>query len=212
MSPHASDPRTLALHAVRLLGLASTQGASARFGLHRDDVEEGLYDVEAYGWVTRSRFAGSQGWSLTDAGRVENERLLAAELDRHGLRPVIAEVHRGFLPVNARFQDAVTRWQLRPLPGDPMAANDHTDFRWDDRALASLQSVGRRLAAVESELATVLARFEGYTLRYTAALDRATAGGNRWVDGVGIDSCHVVWMQLHEDLLATLGLHRGAEQ
>jgi hypothetical protein len=36
-------------------------------------------------------------------------------------------------------------------------------------------------------------------------------GGSRWVDGVGIDSCHLVWMQLHEDLLATLGLNCGHE-
>jgi hypothetical protein len=28
-------------------------------------------------------------------------------------------------------------------------------------------------------------------------------------DGVGEDSCHLVWIQLHEDLLATLGLERG---
>jgi hypothetical protein len=26
---------------------------------------------------------------------------------------------------------------------------------------------------------------------------------------VGLDSCHVVWMELHEDLLGTLGLPRG---
>ena len=30
-------------------------------------------------------------------------------------------------------------------------------------------------------------------------------------DGGCIDSCHVGWMQLHEDLLATLGLERSQE-
>jgi len=25
-----------------------------------------------------------------------------------------------------------------------------------------------------------------------------------------MDSCHTVWMELHEDLLATLGLERGS--
>jgi hypothetical protein len=29
------------------------------------------------------------------------------------------------------------------------------------------------------------------------------------VTEVGGDSCHTVWMELHEDLLATLGLERG---
>jgi hypothetical protein len=26
-----------------------------------------------------------------------------------------------------------------------------------------------------------------------------------------VDSCHTVWMELHEDLMATLGIQRGAE-
>jgi hypothetical protein len=29
------------------------------------------------------------------------------------------------------------------------------------------------------------------------------------VTGVGIDSCHTVWFELHEDLLATLNIERG---
>ena len=35
-------------------------------------------------------------------------------------------------------------------------------------------------------------------------------GRRQYVDGVGIDSCHVVWFELHEDLLATLGIDRSA--
>ena len=54
-----------------------------------------------------------------------------------------------------------------------------------------------------------LLRFEGYSRAYDAAAARAWAGRHDWVDGVGIDSCHVVWMELHEDLLATLGLQRS---
>jgi hypothetical protein len=56
----------------------------------------------------------------------------------------------------------------------------------------------------------VLDRFAGYDDRFTAALGQAEAGRLSWVDGVGVDSCHTVWIQLHEDLLATLGLQRGA--
>ncbi len=169
-------------------------------------------DFEAYGWVTRSEFAGSGGWSLTDGGRAENERRLAAELEASGARSTVVEVHRRFLPLNARFQEAVTRWQVRPLPGDPMAANDHTDFRWDDRVIGSLRSLGRRLVPLNADLFNALARFGGYAERYNAAVARVERGGNRWVDGLGIDSCHVVWMQLHEDLLASIGLDRGEER
>jgi hypothetical protein len=207
-----SDPSTLTLHAVRLLGFAKIQRVASRFGIGRGEVEEHLLDFEAHGWVKRSEFAGSAGWSLTDRGRRENSRQLAAELDACGVRRTVTEVHRRFLPLNARFLEAVTRWQIRPLSGHPLATNDHTDFRWDDRVIESLQSVGRRLVPLNTDLVNALARFEGYTDRYNAALVRVSRGENRWVDGLGVDSCHVVWMQLHEDLLATLGLDRGDER
>jgi hypothetical protein len=36
--------------------------------------------------------------------------------------------------------------------------------------------------------------------------------GNRaWVDAPGRDSCHILWIQFHEDLLATLGIPRGSD-
>jgi hypothetical protein len=58
-------------------------------------------------------------------------------------------------------------------------------------------------------LAAALARFDGYPARYAAAADRVRRGQHRWVDALGIDSCHVVWIQLHEDLLATLGVDQA---
>lgn len=54
---------------------------ASRFGLDRTEVWENVLDFEAFEWVTRSEFAGNAGWSLTDSGRAENERRLAAELD-----------------------------------------------------------------------------------------------------------------------------------
>ncbi len=57
-------------------------------------------------------------------------------------------------------------------------------------------------------LSDVLARFDGYGTRFATALGRVQAGDHAWVDGVGRDSCHAVWFELHEDLIATLGLSR----
>jgi len=207
-----SAPELLALHAVRLLGSAGDLKAAARFGLDAREVGEFLGDFEAVGWVSRFEFAGSRGWSLTEAGRAQDERLLAVELAARGAVDEVVRVHAAFLPLNARFQEAATRWQLRPIPGDPMALNDHTDFRWDDRVLDELGALGRRLASLDAELSAVLSRFDGYAERYQAAFARVEQGERRWVDAVGVDSCHVVWMQLHEDLLATLGIERGQEQ
>lgn len=64
---------------------------------------------------------------------------------------------------------------------------------------------------MNADLVNALARFAGYAERYNAAVARVVRGENRWVDGLGFDSCHVVWMQLHEDLLASIVLDRGDE-
>lgn len=93
-----------------------------------------------------------------------------------------------------------------------MDINDHTDFRWDDRAIQRLESLGKRLRPICEELSAVLTRFDGYADRYDAAADRVRSGESRWVDAIVVDSCHGVWMQLHEDLLATLGLTRSSNR
>ena len=57
-------------------------------------------------------------------------------------------------------------------------------------------------------LRAVLVRFGGYDTRFAAALARAEDGDVAWVDGTDVDSCHRVWFELHEDLIATLGRSR----
>jgi hypothetical protein len=205
-----SSPELLTLHAVRVSGMADAGAVARRTGLARDLVEDLLLDDEARGWVGRVAFADLAGWSLTDAGRAEDERRLAEELDRTGARPAVDRAHETFARLNERFLSTLTRWQIRPQPWDRLAANDHDDPVWDGRVLDELASFRRRLGPLCAELTTVLDRFAGYDDRFTAALGQAEAGRLTWVDGVGVDSCHTVWIQLHEDLLATLGLQRGA--
>lgn len=207
--PHVADPTMLCLHAVRILGFADETGVARRFALDREVVTELLLDFEACGWVSRTGFAGASGWSLTDAGRLENQRQLSAELDECSARPVVVGAHAAFVPLNARFLDAVTRWQVRPAPGDDMAVNDHHDFRWDDRVIDDLSSIGRLLSPLCDDLTGALSRYDGYADRYAAAAAKVQRGEHRWIDSLGMDSCHLVWMQLHEDLLATLGITRG---
>ena len=212
MTGARSTSSVLCLHALRLLGGTDAAGVAARYALDPLETQESLLDFEALGWATHAEFAGRNAWYLTPAGRTANERQLAAELDACGGREAVARAHEHFLPLNARLQRAATDWQIRPVPGDPLAANDHSDFRWDDRVIDSLESIGRRLRPVCDELTAVLARFDGYAERYAAAMTHVLAGGTRWVDAIEIDSCHRVWIELHEDLIATLGLQRGQEQ
>lgn len=201
----------LVLHAVRLLGFADDAAVTGRFGLDPATTSELLLDAQAYGQVTRSQFADVAGWSLTARGRARGEALLADELDRAGARAAVRDVHRAFLPLNGRLRQACTDWQLRPTPTDALAANDHRDAAWDARVLDDLAAVESGLAPLAARLAGSLARFAGYDERFAAARRRAAAGDGRWVDATDLDSCHRVWFELHEDLVATLGLDRRTE-
>lgn len=206
---HPSSAELLTLHAVRVTGMTDAAAIARRTGLAREVVEDLLLDDQARGWVSRVAFADLAGWSLTEAGRLEGERRLVDELERTGARPVVDEAHDTFVRLNQRFLSTLTRWQIRPQAWDRLAANDHDDPVWDGRVLDELASYGRRLGPLCAALTGALDRFAGYDDRYAAALAAAEAGRLAYVDGVQVDSCHTVWIQLHEDLLATLGLERG---
>lgn len=122
-----------------------------------------------------------------------------------------AGVYREFLSLNARLLRACTDGQLKPTAEDRFAPNDHTDPLWDQRILTELAALSDALAPLIDRLSTVLARFGGYDTRFELALQRARSGQWDWVDTTNIDSCHRVWFQLHEDLVATLGIDRGTE-
>lgn len=203
-----SPPELLVLHAVRLTGVAGVPAVATRIGLDPHLVSELLLDGQALGWVTLVEFAGLRGWALTERGRAEDDDRLIAEVAQAGCRDVVDGAHRAFEILNARLVRACTDWQIRPAPDDRFAANDHTDVRWDGRVLDELTALGDDMAPLVGNLSAALARFGGYDERFTVALSRARAGEGAWVAGVGIPSCHAVWMELHEDLLSTLGKPR----
>ncbi|MFB4278171.1 transcriptional regulator [Nonomuraea sp. MTCD27] len=206
-----SSSGLLVLHAVRISGYADTPAIAHRYGLDETETKQALRDGQARGWVEHTAFAGTGGWSLTESGRAENERRLAAELARVGGAEEVRGIYREFLPLNALLLRACTDWQLRPTAGDRLAVNDHSDPAWDARILDELAAIDRELTPLAERLGNVLTRFRGYDTRFTTALARARAGEGAWVDRTDVDSCHRVWFELHEDLIATLGIDRHAE-
>ncbi|MBV6757213.1 hypothetical protein [Rhodococcus opacus] len=190
----------LVLHAVRILGYAETARVAARFDLPVEATVEHLLDAQARGWVTRTTFAEDSGWSLTDLGKVHGERLLAADLDRCGSRTVVVQVHREFLPHNVAVADACTAWQLAELGiGEAAVTLDETTTR--------LASAARALAGFEARLVAGTDRFAGYHRRFAGAVERASTDP-AWITATDRDSCHRVWFEFHEDLIASLGLVR----
>lgn len=208
---HGSPPDLLVLHAVRITGFTDTAAVAHRFDLDASETEELLYDAEAHGWTTYSAFGDTAGWSLTERGRAENERQLTSELTSVRGEPDVRDVYREFLPLNALLLRACTDWQLKSAPGDRLVPNDHTDPTWDVGVLRELTAIDRALPPLIDRLGNLLTRFRGYDARFSAALTRAHAGEVAFVDRTDVDSCHRVWFQLHEDLIATLGIDRRTQ-
>lgn len=208
---YRSTPELLVLHAVRLIGFADSDAIASRAGTGVEEARQLLEKAERQGWVQHLTFADLDGWSLTDAGKIENECQLSAEREHADPENTVASVYQDFLPLNTRLVRAITEWQIRPTDDDRFAPNDHSDPVWDQRVLDELTTLGAELAPVARRLSEVLARFGGYADRYNAALHLAANGEHRWVDKTDADSCHRVWFQLHEDLIATLGIDRRTE-
>ncbi len=200
----------LSLHGVRVLGGPSVGQISERFRQPAANVREHLLDAQAYGWATRHEFFG-ETWSLTERGRSENERQLAAELEAIDGRNEVAAAHAHFIALNSRHGVACTNWQLRPTQWSRHEFNDHSDPEWDLDVLLELEALDQELQTVNTALTRVLTRFGGYARLHRAALARVRRGEHAWLDSPDRASCQVVWIQLHEDLLATLGIPRGSD-
>ncbi|MBC2874268.1 MULTISPECIES: transcriptional regulator [Streptomyces] len=201
----ATDTGLLVLHALRCAGTITLARLHAITGLDASDAESELIDLGAEGLVTR--FSGAiPGWSLTDAGRAADAERITRELESARARERVTAAYERFLVLNPELLDLCTAWQLRSVDG-VMCVNDHSDPGYDSRVLARFADLDRRADAVCAELAAALPRFGRYRVRLTEALERAAAGRSEYVAD-GTASYHVVWAELHEDLLATLGLHR----
>ncbi|GGK94408.1 transcriptional regulator [Sphaerisporangium melleum] len=195
----------LALHALRCIGFAALSRVSEATGLSEADTESELIDLAAAGLV--QYVPGDFGaWGLTEAGRAADAERISGELDTAGTRPVVAKAYDAFLVLNPELLDLCTAWQMRPVGGVP-TWNDHTDSAYDSRVLDRFADLDQRLQDACAELWAAMLRFGRYRLRLTDALTRARAGALDYVTD-NMSSYHIVWFQLHEDLLATLGIPR----
>lgn len=198
MNPPPDDDDLHLLRALRVRGHATVDELAHRFEASSPTILDHLLDHEARGRVVRTRFAGHNSWSLTEAGKTHGEGLLAAELDSHDARPIVEQVYQRFLPLNAQVAHACTQYQLTVLGIDGTTAAS---------AIAQLREPARELVHLEDCLVAHLPRFRGYAARFATALSRAETEPE-WITAMDRDSCHRTWFELHEDLIATLGLQR----
>lgn len=194
----SSTPELLTLHAVRLAGLADTEAIAARYRLDVEQTRARLTEFEERGWVTSTTDGDTTQWSLTDEGRAANEAQLAAELDEAGARQVAHRLHGQFGAHDAVVTQAVTLAHLE------------SSLQAQSAARTQLSGFTCYLQETEQALTEFLPRFGGYHRRFSGALFRSE-DDPAWLTSTDVDSCRRIWLELHEDIRATLNLEDAGQ-
>ena len=205
-----SSPRLLALHGLRLKGLAEPELLADLMAAEVDVIRDELRALDEADLVSY-RYGRMPGYMLTPDGRALAQRLVVEELETTGTRPAIEAAYSRFLGINTELLAVCTAWQLRDTDGG-MEINDHADPDHDADVMARLERFHTSATPVLDELAGILARFGGHQRRLRVALDEVLAGNHDYFTKPMFPSYHSTWFELHEDLLATLGLERSGER
>lgn len=204
-TPTATDPALLVLHALRLSGFAAVNRIARGAGLPEETVRETLAHAQENGHVVE-RTGRISGWMLTPDGRTAHASLLARELEALGARAAVESADAAFLQLNKPFKELCSRWQMRA----DGSLNDHADAEYDQAVISDLEPVHQRVTALTAELATTVPRFERYPRSFAAAYARLLDGDRKAFAAPLSESYHDAWMELHQDLLSTLGRERAA--
>lgn len=202
----ADTERFLVVHTLKVKGLASADDIAVITG--RTDLAPVLEELVAAELV-KLRTGRVGGYALTKEGRELHPQLVAAavtEEERSGL----GRTYDAFVPVNGHFKEVCTRWQIRSGPDGAQQPNDHSDEAYDASVVGELEEVHEKAIAALAPATEASPRFGRYEERFTAALGRVRAGDRAALARPMSHSYHDVWMELHEDLLLSLGRERDA--
>src|SRR5688500_17006757 len=105
---------SVVLHALRCIGFAELSRVADATGLAEAEVESHLIDLAVSGLVTRT--TGEFGaWGLTEAGRLEDTRLIAEELAAVDARCAVSTAYETFMVLNPELLDLCSAWHLRTV-------------------------------------------------------------------------------------------------
>jgi hypothetical protein len=181
------------LHAIWTRGFATAEQIAVSTALPKSDVEALVAAAKASGFV-KQRSGKVTGANLTPAGKARLVLLAGETLTSQHLN-VIAAAYDSFVAPNQEFKALVVSWQNAP---------DLTE------TLTGLESVHCKVAEVVERAADVHPRFRTYLPRLERALGAFRAGDTHALARPMSESYHDVWMELHEDMLKTMGRTRGA--
>jgi hypothetical protein len=176
------------LHALVVKGFATAEQLSEASGVPLAEVQAILAaEIEA-AHVTLAR---GELHALTGTGKGKYILLRDVAVDA-AARAAVDEQYARFLAPNATFKQLASDWQTSK-PAD---------------AGARLDEVHGTIVEIVGGLATVDDRWGRYGTRLTAAAERFRGGDADALTKPMSDSYHDVWMELHEDLLASTGRER----
>lgn len=209
MSIESDKDELLVLHALRLRGFADAPVVAEGAGLS-PEATEGVLAAAVSEENVRYREGRMTGYMLTPAGRARGEQLLADELQSAGAGDAVRAAYQDFLKGNQDFLGLCTDWQTRTVDG-AQVINDHLDDAYDAGIIGRLAEADEAVQPICAALADSLPRFASYSPRFKNALALVQSGEKDWFTKPTIQSYHTVWFELHEDLLATLGIERSKE-
>ena len=201
---HESPPFFRTFHALRIKGFAKAETVAEVADLPVSAVDEHLTDLQAREWAMFRE--ARQLWQLTPVGRDEHRVALSQDVSAAKLGKSLRSPYESFLKLNEQFKALCGAWQLKN--GEP---NDHSDPSYDQGVVQQLVGLNDKTLPVVTTMGTVLSRLAPYAPRLGATCVRVTNGETNMFTGVMCGSYHDVWMELHEDLILTQGIDRGAE-
>lgn len=180
--------------------------APAVAALLNRDVEEVERLLQAE--TEAGRALGAKGtFMVTPAGRAWLDEQYPSAFAAHRTDPDVADAAERFERINKELLALLTDWQSMPAGGQRVA-NDHSDQSYDRAIIDRLGDVQDRAVKVLDRLARREPRLAAYGERLELAYDKVLAGETEYVSGVRVDSYHIAWHELHEDLLRMLGRTR----
>ncbi|MGI9597741.1 MAG: hypothetical protein ACR2QK_16375, partial [Acidimicrobiales bacterium] len=200
-SSSAGDLGFRVFHALRIKGMITAELAAAMSGGSEDEVRTVLDDLVGDGLA--GLMEPRAMWAITPDGREAHLGALAAAIEPLELSGL---PYQRFLGLNDEFKQLCTDWQVRA--GEP---NDHADADYDNGIRERLDQLDDRSQPIVAEIGAGVPWMLRYADRLRAARDRVVAGDPKALTGVMCDSYHDIWMELHEDLILTQGIDRGAE-
>ena len=208
---HRSDPELLVALALRLKGFGEVSTIASVHGLGLDETGVILSRMAEAEKCVMRQVEAVEKYVLTPAGREQGQAALARELEVVDARGAMEAMYEKFLQLNPEMLQLCTDWQVINDGSGEQQLNDHSDSDYDSNVLDRLVVLDQRIADVLQALIDVLPRFDNYPSRFTSALKKVLSGDLDWLTKPIMSSYHTVWFELHEDLLATLGIDRASE-